>query len=109
MDKWKTSLCNSRALDKFAEVLEGLCNGFSIDLDFFNLHQTFIPLNYYKIQEAHNFIEEKYSKEIELSQVSPGFIFAHAELLFGPIQTAPLTIILSMGSKLCIILGLSYF
>lgn len=108
VNRWKTALHHAGALDKFAEVSEGLCTGFSMGLDSFCIDKTFIPWNHYKSSEAHDFIILKYFKEIDLGQVSPAFILKQAELLFGPICTASLNVISSAGGKQRVMVNLSY-
>lgn len=107
-DRWETALRQAKVLDKFAEVPEGLRNGFSVGLDSFGINNSFIPPNHYKSADAHDFIITKYSKEIELGRVSPGFSPEQAELLFGPIRTASLNVIISAGGKKRVMLDLSY-
>lgn len=108
VDRWETALRDAGVLDKFAEVPKGLRNGFSIGLNFFRLDKTFIPPNHYKSSDAREFLISKYSKEIELGRVSPGFLPSQAEQLFGPFRTAPLNVIVSAGGKQRVTLDLSF-
>lgn len=101
-------LASCRALNKFVKVPKGLHNSFRIGLDSFCFKKTFISSNHYKSSEVHNLIISKYSKEIKLGQVSPEFIPKQAELLFGPICTAPLNVIISVEDKQHVMLDLSY-
>lgn len=107
-DRWETALHEAGVGDRFAEVPKGLRTGFSIGLDTFELNETFSPANHYKSQEAHDFIFSKYTQEVNLGRVSPGFLPSHAEALFGPFRTAPLNVITSAGGKLRVTLDLSY-
>lgn len=109
-DRWECALRDARVLDKFSEVPKGLRTGFDIGWNSLCFCRNPFRLAFIIVPRGpHEFIVSKYTLEIALGRVSPGFLPATAECLFGPYRTAPLNVITSSGGKqLRITLDLSY-
>jgi hypothetical protein len=107
--KWYELLEEAGILEEFAEVPEGLCNGFGLGLDHVTLTSTFSPPNHYTSREHHNFLIEKYSSEILLNRISPGYPPHIVSLLVGHYRTAPIGVIeRELGGKLRAIIDHSF-
>jgi hypothetical protein len=107
--KWYEFLEDAGILEEFAEVPKGLCYGFGLGLDHVTLTSTFSPPNHYKSQEHHDFLIEKYSAEILLNRISPGYPPHIVSALVGHYRTAPIGVIeKELGGKLRAIIDHSF-
>ncbi|KAF5372040.1 hypothetical protein D9615_008035 [Tricholomella constricta] len=106
--RWSALLEETGGLSQFAEVPKGLQHGFSLGLEDFILDHTFSPPNHYKTPAHHAFILSKYTSEIKLGRVSPGYPPSLLTSLFGHFRTAPLNVIERTTGKLRITVDHSF-
>lgn len=107
-DYWESVLRNASVLDQYEGVPKGLHSGSDIGISSLSLQDSFSPSNHYCSPDAHDFILKKYSSEISLGRVSPGFSPKLTSRLFGPYCTAAFNGISSSSGKLHATLDLSY-
>lgn len=108
-ERWREMLEEAGVLDEYADIPDGIENGFEIGLEGFSLTSTFSPPNHYKSSEHHNYIVEKYADEIQLNRISPGYPPEILQKLVGHYRTAPMNVVERVpGGKLRATIDHSY-
>ena len=107
-DAWEIALKDAGILEKYADILVGLREGFHCGLENFSLSCTFTPPNHYTSKEDEEFIIMKYAEEIELGRISHGYNPDTLFSLIGHYRTAPLAVIEQAPGKRCVIVNHSY-
>ena len=94
-EAWHDYLLAAGLLDKYLSIPDGLCLGF--DAGIWPISQTFAPLNHPSIAEHivefNAIIQTEFQKRRYVGPVT----WKEVELLIGPFQTSPLSIIPKPG------------
>ncbi len=80
---WKRMLEDPGTLDKYVDIPAGIEYGFLIGLENFTLTQTSAPKNHCNKPNHLQFLHEKYSKKIKLSQLSREYDPEELQALIG--------------------------
>jgi hypothetical protein len=94
-EAWLRRLSAANLTSRYPSIYIGLCSGFSADIP--PLTHTFSPPNNPSIIEHHNAFEDIVNKEFSKGRYLGPFSLAEVESTLGPIQTAPLSLVLKPG------------
>jgi len=94
-DAWERALHDAKALGRFAKVPEGLRSGFAIDFPLITHVQS--PPNKDSITEYHTEFSTIIQKEFQKERYIGPFLPLDLELLIGPFQSSPLSVVPKPG------------
>lgn len=107
-DAWESALKAAGGFDEYAEVPEGLRNGFKIGIEHFKLTQTYIPDNHHISERHMAHVREKRDTEIVLGRLSRGYEPDELQSLIGNFRTAPIAVTEPRPGKLRTIINHSF-
>jgi hypothetical protein len=94
-DEWERALREANALERFIKVPEGFRSGFFLDFPLITHIQS--PPNKVSVDEYHAEFYTIIQKELRKGRYIGPFPLADIELLIGPFQSSPLSIIPKPG------------
>lgn len=92
-EQWSLALPEAGIFDKYAHIPIGLKEGFFIGVENYSLAKSFNPPNHHIGEVELNVARAKFTDEIALGRISPGFPPEVLQSKLGNFRTAPIAVI----------------